>query len=290
MTDQPVTPLTPASLRSWPLPAPDGPKSSRGTVLVVGGSRATPGAALLAGTAALRAGAGKLQIATVVSTAVPLAVAVPEAMVVGLPETDDGAVAAIASERLSDLVAGADVVLVGPGLTAGDDTAALLEAVATAADDDTALVLDACALMALADDPHLLRGRATTPVLTPNVNEGGILLGRDVGDDLDQEAARIAHDLGCVVSMFGHIADPDGGAWRQEAAGIGLGTSGSGDVAAGLVAGFAARGASPAQAACWAVHVHAAAGDLQAVERGRTAYLAREVVDAVPSALAALEL
>ena len=78
--------ITPRLLRDWPLPDPRGDKESRGTVLVVGGARFTPGAVLLAGVAALRAGAGRLQLAVNASTAAALSIAVPEAKVVGLPE------------------------------------------------------------------------------------------------------------------------------------------------------------------------------------------------------------
>ena len=84
--------ITPRLLRDWPLPDPQGDKESRGTVLVVGGSRFTPGGVLLAGVAALRAGAGRLQLAVTGSTATALSIAVPEAKVVGLPETDGGSV------------------------------------------------------------------------------------------------------------------------------------------------------------------------------------------------------
>lgn len=282
--------LTPTQLRSWPLPSPDGAKSSRGTVLVIGGSRSTPGAVLLAGIAGLRAGAGKLQIATTESTAVALAVAAPEAMVVGLPETSSGALTAERPDVLGDLVSAADVVLLGPGLVDAEHTEALLDLVVDSLDDEAALVLDALALRALAGRPKTLRGREPVPVLTPNLDEGASLLGHEPRKDLDAEAAALAEKLGCVVSMFGHIADPGGRSWRQEAAGVGLGTSGSGDVAAGLVAGLLARGAPSAQAACWAIHVHAAAGDIQAVEQGRTSYLAREILDGIPAALAALEV
>jgi ADP-dependent NAD(P)H-hydrate dehydratase len=276
--------LTPAVLRDWPLPAPNGDKSTRGTVLVVGGSRTTPGAALLAGEAALRAGAGKLQIATAESVAVTLAVRVPESMVVGLSETPSGAVAADPDDGLGD------VVLFGPGLVDEDEIAGLLDIVLDAADDETGLVVDALALRVLAERPDLLRGRSPLPVLTPNQSEGAALMGRDLSDDLDAETAELAERLGCVVSMFGHVADPDGRAWCDETAGSGLGTSGSGDVAAGVAAGLLARGAEPAQAASWATHVHAAAGQRLSVERGRTAYLAREIVDGLAPALGALEL
>src|SRR4051812_48061616 len=77
--------VTPALLRGWPLPPPGEDKHDRGSVLVVGGAARTPGAAMLAGLAALRAGAGKLQLAVAAAVAGPLAVAVPEALVQPLP-------------------------------------------------------------------------------------------------------------------------------------------------------------------------------------------------------------
>jgi ADP-dependent NAD(P)H-hydrate dehydratase len=290
MNARDVVTLTPAQLRKWPLPKPDGDKSSRGTVLVVGGSRFTPGAVLLAGTAALRAGAGKLQIAAAESTAITLGVAVPEAMVIGVPETESGAMSGDAPDHLIDLASEADVVLIGPGLIDVDETGRLLGKVADALGEQTALVVDAYALAALSERKSLLHGRVPRPVLTPNLDEAATLLGRDLRADVDEDAVALAQELDCVVSVFGHIADPEGARWRDETADSGLGTSGSGDVAAGLVAGLLARGAEPAQAACWAAHIHAAAGERLVVERGRTSYLAREIVDGIAPALAALEL
>jgi ADP-dependent NAD(P)H-hydrate dehydratase len=290
MNPKDVQVLTPERLRSWTLPVPDGDKSTRGTVLVIGGSRFTPGAVLLAGTAALRAGAGKLQLATTESNAAALSIAVPEALVVGLPETGSGAVSGEPPPQLVDLASEADVVLIGPGLIDVDETGKLLEATVAAVGKDAALVVDAYALGALAERDSLLRGRSTRPVLTPNQGEAATLLGRDLGDDLDEEAAAVADAFDCVVSVFGHVADPDGTGWRDETGDSGLGTSGSGDVLAGLVAGLLGRGAESAQAACWAVHVHSAAGQRLAVELGRTSYLAREIVDGIAPALAALEV
>lgn len=82
-----VRTLSAAALRALPLPSPGGDKEQRGRVLIVGGSMRVPGAALLAGEAALRAGAGKLQIATAASVAPGMALAVPEALVLGLAQT-----------------------------------------------------------------------------------------------------------------------------------------------------------------------------------------------------------
>src|SRR6059058_3356480 len=80
--------ITPGALRDWALPQPGGHKQSRGQVIVVGGSASTPGAVLLAGLAALRVGAGVLELAVARSTAPAVAAAMPEAAVVALPELD----------------------------------------------------------------------------------------------------------------------------------------------------------------------------------------------------------
>ncbi|GAB6985536.1 ADP-dependent NAD(P)H-hydrate dehydratase [Nocardioides pyridinolyticus] len=118
--------VTPALLRSWPLDEPGAGKEARGELLVLGGSASTPGAALLAGEASLRAGAGKLVIATARTVAAPTAVAVPEARVVGLAAHDDGSITAGAADAVAHLAAGSAAVLAGPGLVDADRAVALL--------------------------------------------------------------------------------------------------------------------------------------------------------------------
>lgn len=268
--------VTPALLHDWPLPAPDGDKRSRGTVLVIGGAAPTPGAALLAGHAALRSGAGVLQVCCAPEAAMALAVRMPEARVTSWDDLD----AALDS---------ADAVLVGPGLDDVDHALELLRAVAAS---KAALVVDAYALGGLSHDPQLLHGRARLPVLTPNTTEAAVLRGSkpdDLSDDLSDVAAGLAKRYQAVVSVRGHTATPRGEQWREEGGDIGLGTAGSGDVLAGLVAGLLARGAEPAQATCWAVHVHAAAGQRLAARLGRTGFLARELATEAPLVLAALQ-
>ena len=108
--------VTPEVLRGWQLPEPTGDKNTRGSILVIGGSAETPGAVLLAAEAAMRAGAGKLQVATVASVAAHAAAALPEALVRSLPETDGGAISADAADAVRDLAEAADAVLIGPGM------------------------------------------------------------------------------------------------------------------------------------------------------------------------------
>ena len=286
-------------LREWPLPPPGGSKNARGRVVVIGGSEHSPGAVMLAGIAALRVGAGRLTLVTPAAIALPLAVAVPEAGVLAL--ADDGADAAgdPLGERVRSELATADAVLVGPGLDDPDVTRRLVEAVCAADGGAPALVLDAFALGVLPGlDVALPRGA----VLSPNLDEAAILLGAEDGDDrgggeagagLDADpgdiaaaVARIAERCGAVTTCFGEVGAPGDLAWRVEAGGPGLGTSGSGDVLAGAIAGLLARGADVAQATVWATHLHASAGDRLSGRMGDVGFLARELCDELPRGLA----
>ena len=281
--------ITPRLLADWALPEPQEGKRSRGTVLVIGGSRATPGAVLLAGTAALRAGAGRLQLGVTEGTAAALSIAVPEAKVVGLHETSDGSVDGDVAKELLSMAGEADVLVIGPGLDDVDETTKLMGHVLEVVGNDARIVLDAYALGALSSSPELLDGCADRSVLTPNLEEAARLLDRELGDDLDAEAIAVAQQYGATVSLFGHVATPDGRSWREESADAGLGTSGSGDVGAGLVAGLLGRGASPDQAACWAAHVHAMAGRRLGGPIGGVGYLARELVNEIPATIATID-
>jgi ADP-dependent NAD(P)H-hydrate dehydratase len=274
--DDPVI-ITSEFLRDWRLPQPEGSKHSRGHVLVVGGAESTPGAAMLAGSAALRVGAGVLALAVDDAIAAPVAVALPEARVVG-------------RSRLESSLAGTSYLLIGPGLDDAATAAEVLETVAAHADDESQFVLDAFALGVLPDSPVRARfaGRA---VLTPNASEMARLLGDSDGSEIDgsDAAKRVASDYDAVVAFQGHVAAPNGRRWRVAAGHPGLGTSGSGDVLAGAVVGLLARGADAAQAASWATYLHAVAGERLAARVGRLGFLARELAAQLPIVLTETE-
>lgn len=212
--------LTPSLLRDWPLPKVEESKYGRGEVLVVGGARATPGGALLAGVAALRVGAGRLSMGAAESVAVALAVAVPEAGVTGVAETSAGALRGDGADALADSVASADALLVGPGLDDTDQTAKLLERLVASLGTETTVVLDAYALGALAElgIRAKLSGRL---VLTPNSGEAERLLDTEIGsssDEIADAAVEIARRYGAVVTCQGLVADPDGTTWLNRPA------------------------------------------------------------------------
>lgn len=272
--------VTAAALREWPLPRPGGSKRSRGRLVVVGGSPSTPGAAMLAGLAALRVGAGVLALAVAEPVAGAVAAALPEASVHGLPQL---AGAADSADVLGAAVQGCDAVLVGPGLDDPQVTEEVVRGVLDAVDADTRLVLDAFALGVLAklDGAERIAGRS---VLTPNPAEAARLLERDdvAGRDGVEVAGEIADRFGAVVSYESWVAAPDGRRWTVPTGHAGLGTSGSGDVLAGAITGLVARGADSAQAACWGTYLHGTAGDRLAARVGRLGFLARELVTELP--------
>lgn len=290
--------LDEALLRRWPLPAPEagGDKEQRGHVLVLGGSREMPGAIILAATAALRAGAGKLTIATGASVAQLVALAMPEARVIGLEEHETDGFRLAALDSLDPLFERVGAVLVGPGMVDPRSTARLVHALLPRLDAaGVDLVLDACAMDVMLHRPDARPGdqpmRFARPVvMTPHCGEMAHLTGMDkarIVDAPDAPALAAARGWNAVLALKGArtvIAAPDGTLWQHEGAGnVGLAISGSGDVLAGVVAGLLARGAAPAQAACWGVALHARAGDRLARRLGTLGYLAREIAMEIPA-------
>lgn len=284
---RPVRDLDRAALRAWPLPEPAGSKDARGRVVVVGGSRRTPGAVLLAAEAAVRAGAGKPQIATVASAAVAAGIAFPEALVTALPETDEGEISPGAAARVVDLAADCDALLLGPGLLSPSGARSLLEDVVSQV--GCPVVVDASAMAYLTehvDGVAHLEGRA---VLTPNLSELAHTLHRDEGDvqaRLVECCVELSDRSGATVVTGGAetlVVAPGGDVvWSLPPATPGLGVAGSGDVKAGVVAGLLARGLAAEGAAVWAVSLHHAAGRTLSRQEGPVGFLARELLAWIP--------
>lgn len=269
------------------LELPDDGRCSRAR-RVVGGSRQIPGAVLLAGIAALRAGAGKLQVATADDAALPLAIAMPEAKVIGLRSDRGGAIVQLGAEA-AKVARNADAVVAGPGM---DPTAATRRVVRSVIDAAQAtLVLDAGALHIGAARAFKSRTRDGALVMTPHLGEMAAMLDTDadaIAAAPEAAARAFAKDWGVVLALKGAktcIASPDGRVWINTAGSPGLGTSGSGDVLAGIIAGLAARGSSAEQAAVWGVHLHAQAGALLSKRLGLVGFLAREISGEVPALL-----
>lgn len=295
-------------MRTPPIPPrpADGHKGTFGTVLVVGGSsggRVMVGGPVLAGLAALRAGAGLCELAMPESL-LPAALGVaPSTTGVPLRELGGRLDAESAIASLEAALERATVVAVGPGWGGGEEVEELLVAILERTRSlGRALVLDADGLNALAR----LGGSMHLPphaILTPHPGEfrrladaRGLASLDPISPATRADAARtISRALGAVVVLKGHrtvIADGD----RVEVDEVGgpiLATGGSGDVLTGVVAGLwsqwiaggAETGARRFESACAAVLVHATAGDRWARGRAERGLLATDLLAEIPAAI-----
>jgi ADP-dependent NAD(P)H-hydrate dehydratase len=287
------THVTRSVLADWPLADPGSSKQSRGTALLVGGSSSVPGAMLLAGEASLRAGAGKLQVATTDSVAAQMAVSIPEALVSRTPELRAGDISPEAADQVLALAEGAAAILLGPGITSPEAATDLLREIVPKLSDQR-VVVDALGSAYVTEETEGLHHLESTPVLTVNPTEIALTLGIEedqVDDDPLAATLELARRARAVVLCGGgekFVADPEGRSWRVSAGCPGLGISGSGDVQAGIVTGLLARGAEPAQAAVWGAWLHGTCGEVLADSIGPLGFLARELPAVVPRLLGEL--
>jgi hydroxyethylthiazole kinase-like uncharacterized protein yjeF len=252
-----------------------------------------PGAAVLAGEAALRAGAGKLAVGAAATIAPWVAQQLPEARVIALPEDDDGGLRPDGLERLDKILAQTRAVLVGPGMPAGASTVRLVEALLDRL-DGLPLLLDAAAMDVVSRTPGAVLRFSGRVAMTPHAGEMAHLSGEakeSIECDPGERVSIAAKTWGAAVALKGActwIAAPDGRLWRHARGNPGLATSGSGDALAGLVAGLMARGAPVEQALAWGVALHARAAERLAARIGPLGFLARELSAEVPSLMATL--
>jgi ADP-dependent NAD(P)H-hydrate dehydratase len=276
-----------ALLAGWTLPDPDdaADKEERGSVLLVGGSKEMPGAILLAAMAAMRAGAGKLCIATAASIASLIAQAVPEARVIALAETTGGGLLLDNPDKLPKKV---DAVLMGPGMQ--DEAAAvrLTQSLLTHY-ADAKFVLDTLTMSVVrSSDKQFAGTHRASIVVTPHPGEMAHLTGRQkeqITARMHDTASRAAKDWQVLVALKSGttvIAHPDGRAWTHAGGNSGLAISGSGDVLAGIIVGLCSRGAQTDQATIWGVALHARSGHALAERIGPVGFLAREIADEIP--------
>jgi len=288
-----MTTLDTVWLAAHPLSRPGGEtdKNARGRVLVAGGSALVPGALRLTGEAAFRAGAGKVQLATVETAALLLGVHMPEAAVIGLPANARGELAGTAGTALASSISLCDALVLGPGMGREAEPEPILRTLLDSTEGHWALVLDAAALAAASGFAASIRARNGGVVLTPHPGEMAALMNcderrvREAPEMLVEEAAA---RFGATVVLKGAeswIATPGRPTLRYPGGGPGLATGGSGDVLAGVIGGLLARGTAPHVATAWAVWSHGEAGRGLARKLGELGFLARELLAELPGLL-----
>lgn len=287
-------PLDLRELRRHPLPpVTEEDKNSRGKLLVVAGTREIAGAASICANAALRAGAGKVSIATVESVAPHVGMAVPEARVIAIPETRKGGFAHSSIARLAELAADHDAVVAGPGMSPTRVATSLAAALCAVG---RPLALDAALLHGLAPAAKDAREAHVMPILLPHSGEMASLIGcsaEEVEADpltCGHRAARRYDSIILVKGPESHVVTPSGEAWKYRGGGPGLGVSGSGDTLAGILGGLLARGSAPLEALLWSVWLHGEAGASLARKVGQIGFFAREIAGEVPALLGKAQL
>lgn len=278
--------------RAVPRRASDAHKRSVGSVAVLAGSEGMSGAAMLTARAAIRMGAGYATVGLSRSIERVVSAVLPEVLTKILTEEPQLGPDALAAFK--DVLDRADSVAVGPGLGDGPGTRALVTQLLQ--DVATPCVLDADALNVLASDASALIERDAPTIVTPHPAELARLLRTDTSSIQSDrvEAAREAAELfGCIVVLKGArslIARPDGRLIVNTSGSAHLATAGTGDVLTGAIAALVAAGMDPFEAAWAGVHLHGIAGEIAAAKHGGHGVIAWDVAEALPEAVAVVEV
>ena len=277
-----------AAAAQLPMRPRDGHKGRFGHVLVVAGSTGKAGAGALSARAAARAGAGLVTLAHPHGVEAELASLPVEVMSAPVAATPSGALSPAGEKAIDELVAGRDVVALGPGIGQEPETVSLVERLVRTV--DRPMVIDADGLNALAGRLDRLAERAAPTVLTPHPGEAGRLLDRtsaEINRDRPDAARTLARQSGSVVVLKGArtvVADPDGRVRIVPTGGPALASGGTGDVLTGVVAALLAAGLEAFDAASLAAYWHGAAADGLPQARMGFGLLASELADALPAA------
>lgn len=264
---------------SLPQRASDSHKGSYGTALLAAGTKEMPGAALLAGLAAMRSGVGKLVIATE-----------PEAMAMIVPRLPEATYLQHGRERIANIQTSIDsyrAAAIGPGTEPEELTE---KAVHVLLDSPYPVILDAGAL-----SKRRYPERQAPVILTPHPAEFSRITGVEVETVQKNRAghAKIwAQKLGATIVLKGEttiVAFPDGEIWANPTGNSALAKGGTGDTLTGMMLGMLCCHKEWKQAVLNAVYLHGACADEWIKTRSPHTLLAHELTDLLPKVWADLE-
>lgn len=307
--------VTPQQVAGW-LPArpANAHKGDFGKALLVAGSANYTGAAALAASAAVRAGAGLVTLGLASSLHSAIAPQVPEATYLLLPNAL-GALTPDAAPLLQAHWEGYTALLLGPGLSQAEETgdfvraffgartekraAGFLPSEAASPTEHTAfppLIVDADGLNLLAQLPDWPQRLPAGSILTPHPGEMARLCGCATADvqaareTLAKEKAAAWGQVVVLKGAFTVVAAPDGRVALLPFANAGLASAGTGDVLAGAITALRAQGLAAFEAAVAGTYLHGLAGELARKKHGAAGMAASDVVAALPEAWRRLSL
>ena len=271
----------------------DGHKGTYGHLLVLAGSKGKTGAAVMAGKAALRMGAGLVTIGTADAAVAGIARGMMELMTEPLLGTAEGSIAAGAVGAAEKIAKGKDAVVIGPGLTTDPSTAEFVRTLIPRI--KVPLLIDADGLNILAGHLELLRNLPGPVVLTPHPGEFGRLTGLSVPEVLAKRlelAPRFARENNVILVLKGFrtiVAAPNGRVYVNPTGNPGMATGGSGDVLSGMIGSQLVQSKDALGATLAAVYVHGLSGDLAAARLSEKALIAGDLIRFLPQAIKSLE-
>ncbi|MBT6641911.1 MAG: NAD(P)H-hydrate dehydratase [Planctomycetaceae bacterium] len=280
----------PTDLPRLPRRLSDSSKYDYGRVVIVAGSRGMAGAAALSSMAALRSGAGLVEVIVPESIQATVAGFDPCVMTYGLPEDSEGRFALSALAHIHKRCKRADVVALGPGLGRSDDLVAIVHDLWKTL--SMPAVIDADALWALAQNSEWQKVKhAGVRVLTPHAGELQYLLGDNPSrrlshprKDLEHAAIRVAKEAGVVIVLKGSASLVTDGttSTHNKTGNPGMATAGTGDVLTGIITALVGQQLSAFDAARLGVWIHGVAGDAASIECGEYSLTASQVIGCLP--------
>ena len=260
-------------------------KGDFGRVLIIAGSENYYGAAAMAANAALRCGAGIVQLAAPKSVITALAGNMYECTYLPYDENDS-------PDKLADAVSKASAVLIGCGMGVNDHTRQTLGFVINNA--KCPLIIDADGLNCLAGNTDLLKGREHGTILTPHIGELARLCGVDRSTALNDRlklAMSLAERYGAVVlsKSAGTLIVRKGAVIISNYGNTALSKGGSGDMLAGMVASFAAQRVIEAEAEALACYILGRSAEILSNDMSERGVLARDILEQIPKTLKCLE-
>jgi ADP-dependent NAD(P)H-hydrate dehydratase / NAD(P)H-hydrate epimerase len=272
----------------------DGHKGTFGKVFIVAGSRNYIGATALSGESAYRSGAGLVTIATTTPIIQIIASQLREPTFIHLPDKE-GAIAETATNTVIESSNGYTSLLIGCGLGQHDTTKAFVKNLLTH-HNLPSLIIDADALNILSQMDNWWGLLPQNTIITPHVGEMARLTNlstSDINANRWQIASQKAKEWNLIVVLKGAhtlVASPDGEVGVIPFKTDALGTAGTGDVLAGLIAGLHAQGTSAFDSAVVGTYIHALAGIIAIQQVGNSrSVIARDVLNAIGVAFAQVE-
>jgi len=275
--------------RFIPWRAPNLHKGAFGRILIIAGSTGMTGAAAMAATSALRAGAGLVYLAIPEHLNPILEAKCTEAITIPVPQTENGSISLKAYTKIMDEIKKVDVVAIGPGMSQHPETQKLVRKVVENA--NAPLLVDADGINALVGYTKVLKKRKKPTVITPHPGEMARLIesnARDIERNKVEVSRRYASRWEVILVLKGAptvSSEQDGSFWLNPHVNSGLATAGSGDVLTGLIIGFLGQKTTPLAAAVSGVYIHSLAGEILKEKMGEHSIIAGDLIDAIPSAI-----